>query len=572
MMARLAPLVCGVMVTGCLSSEVLVTVRADGSGTFQHSTRFRPSGMAQFDALAPPDPGASPRPPFSPIAGEQIRLAVKNTSPYVQILSSRPVRDADAVGETAVFAFSDISKMDLDLLPTTPIPLRGFLPAIGVANTRLVFSLATNTAGNHVLTIRFPRFPLDPDAEPPGAWATGSPQDMAMLRQAFEGARVTIAVQGEAPLLRSNSPHRTENGVVVFDMRVDDALFSRQIDMLRAAPASFDELLTMIGDLPGVTLADAHVVTLEFQGAGAPLLQAQGGCHQPSPDTEIYLAPLRVSGPEVSVGPGVNITNSAGYDNQPSFTSDGRGVLFTSDRGARPTDPPVGQTDTYRYDIAARRVVQITRTPECEYSPTMTPAGRIAVVRVEADRTQRLWSVTPEGTEPALVFPDIQPVGYHAWMDEHTVALFVLGSGVTPSTLQVADTRTGRASIVASDIGRSLQRMPSGRVSFVQRAPRPGEGAPPVTLRQLFSAPNAGALSVGTSALTAPVPGSAEPYPVWLPDGTGLMAHADTLYVWRAGDLDWKAVADLAAAGLRNVSRLAVSPKGDWMAMVGAPK
>src|SRR5207247_2230099 len=70
---------------------------------------------------------------------------------------------------------------------------------------------------------------------------------------------------------------------------------------------------------------------------------------------------------------------------------------------------------------------------------------------------------------PRLVRDSINPVGYHAWADGHTLVLFVLGS---PSTLQIADasSRGARGEVVARDIGRSLQRIP-GRpsVSFVQR-------------------------------------------------------------------------------------------------------
>jgi hypothetical protein len=52
------------------------------------------------------------------------------------------------------------------------------------------------------------------------------------------------------------------------------------------------------------------------------------------PDTEILLAPL-APGASTVVGHPVNITNSPGYDNQPAFTPDGTGMLFTSFAAAR---------------------------------------------------------------------------------------------------------------------------------------------------------------------------------------------------------------------------------------------
>lgn len=114
------------------------------------------------------------------------------------------------------------------------------------------------------------------------------------------------------------------------------------------------------------------------------------------PDTEIFLAPFS-SGPGAVVGAPVNITSSPGYDNQPSFTPDGTGILFTSVRGGGT------QTDIYRYDIASAQTARVTSTPESEYSPTVTPdAAHISVIRVEADGTQRLWRFTIDGRAPEL--------------------------------------------------------------------------------------------------------------------------------------------------------------------------
>jgi dipeptidyl aminopeptidase/acylaminoacyl peptidase len=277
------------------------------------------------------------------------------------------------------------------------------------------------------------------------------------------------------------------------------------------------------------------------------------------PDTEIFLAAFSARGQPAVARP-VNITHTPGYDNQPSFTSDGASIYFTSNRGA-------SQTDIYRYDTAAETTARVTDTPEGEYSPTVTPDGRhLSVIRVEADGTQRLWQFTLEGTQPALVLERVKPVGYHAWADDHTLALFVLGGNGAPSTLQIADTRTGAARVAATDIGRSLQRMPgpaaSRHVSFVQRE-RSGDRVS-LVIKELD--PATGAITT----LTPSVEGSREADLAWTPDGTLLMAKDDVLYAWKAGQSGWKEVSSLQQLSLRGVTRLAVSPKGDFLALVAA--
>lgn len=281
---------------------------------------------------------------------------------------------------------------------------------------------------------------------------------------------------------------------------------------------------------------------------------------QAPPPTEIYLAPLTKDGDALKVGAALNISNSPGYDNQPFFTRDGASILFTSARGGS------SATDIYRYDIATRRVVRITDTPESEYSPTIRPDGQhISVIRVEADGTQRLWQFTLDGQRPALLLADVKPVGYHAWMDDRTLALFVLGQ---PPTLQVADTRTGKATTVVSGIGRSIQKMPDGAISFVRRESPDGKSAVFTIVKLARTA----AGTFDTSVLVAPPAPAADPDMAWTPDGLLLVASGGRLFGWRPAFPGWKPLADLNALGLQNVSRLAVSPKGDFLAIVAQPK
>ena len=271
------------------------------------------------------------------------------------------------------------------------------------------------------------------------------------------------------------------------------------------------------------------------------------------PATDIYLADLRVASGRISVGVPVNVTARPGYDNQPFFLPDGHAFLYTSIRED-------SQADIYRYDIEAQTSIRLTTTRESEYSPTPLPDGSgFSAVRVEADSTQRLWAFDLDGSRPRLVLDSIKPVGYHAWADGHTLVLFVLGS---PSTLQIADasSRGARGEVVARDIGRSLQRIP-GRpsVSFVQRDSVAGPWLEELDTRTHRV----------TKLVKAP-PGA--DFFAWTPGGIVLTASGTKLYQWdpRRGSA-WDEVADFAAAGLSSVTRLAVSPQGDRLAIVAVP-
>ena len=287
------------------------------------------------------------------------------------------------------------------------------------------------------------------------------------------------------------------------------------------------------------------------------------------PDTEVFLASLYVRDGKIEIGKPINISNNPGYDNQPTFTPDGQSVLFTSVRGDRKPDPANSAatgSDIYRYEIATERLSQVTNTPEAEYSPTVTPDGsHISVIRVEADGTQRLWRFARDGTQPELVLRDIKPVGYHAWGNATALVLFVLGQQGQPATLQVADTQTGRAEIAATGIGRSLQRIPGGGVSFVLRETAV-EGQPATLVISEIDP-----VSRQTRPLVRAPAGATEVDLAWAPDGLLLATIRGQLMSWRRGDREMVPLTGLDGLGLSSVTRLAISPKGDRIALV-APK
>jgi len=377
-----------------------------------------------------------------------------------------------------------------------------------------------------------------------------------------------LRVQLDQPLLRTNAPKMTDTGATIIGLDMDRAV--NAMDEIKArrliGANSFQEVLWQVGDLPGASVPVDHEVFLEYQPPQRqpPAAQAPAQIQAP-PDTEIYLVPMKIADGAITLGSPANITNNPGYDNQPFFTADSRSILYTSIRGGGT------ETDIYRYDIPTAQTTQMTNTPESEYSPTITPSGALSVVRVEldTDKTQRLWQFTADGRDPRIVLPNVKPVGYHAWADDHTVALFILGASGAPATLQLADTRTGDAKVIATDIGRSLQRMPGSgaarHISFVQR--ERAANSMSWVVKELD--PTTGAITPLAPAIDR---STTDLDTAWTSDGTLLVVRSGKLYAWRRGDSTWKEIASLELMGLAGVTRLAVSPRGNWLAIVAAPQ
>ena len=270
---------------------------------------------------------------------------------------------------------------------------------------------------------------------------------------------------------------------------------------------------------------------------------------QAPPATEVYLAPLTVTASAVTVGAPANISNNPGYDNQPSFLPDGSAVLFASNRDGK-------QNDIYRWTIASKTLTELTKTDENEYSPLVAPDGG-SFITVHGTE-QSLFRYDLAGANPRMAFQyGKELIGYHVWIDATHVATFVLGQ---PNTLQVLDITAGTGVTIDSNIGRSLLKRPgTTAVSYVSKKT---QGA--WTINQF---------DVKTRAITTvatDLPRGSEDL-TWLPDGKRLiMAQGNALRLWTEG-AGWSDLADLTASGVTKITRLAASPDGKWLAIVGEP-
>lgn len=181
-------------------------------------------------------------------------------------------------------------------------------------------------------------------------------------------------------------------------------------------------------------------------------------CGQPGSD--VWLFDIRKKRDGITLENGRNITARAGYDNQPFFHPEKPLVYYVSADAE-------GETDIFEYNFKTGDQRQLTDTPEREYSPTVTPDRKfISCIVQRSDGAQDLCKYPIAGGAPQVLLDNLL-VGYHAWADNHHVALFVLPE---PFTLHLVNVDSRADTIVAQEIGRSLHKIPGKRgISFVQK-------------------------------------------------------------------------------------------------------
>lgn len=261
------------------------------------------------------------------------------------------------------------------------------------------------------------------------------------------------------------------------------------------------------------------------------------------PSTEIYLFDLERNdeGLYSLVNP-INISQNEGYDNQPSFWPNGNSILY-----ARMVN---GQTEIARYMIGTGKTKIITNTLQgSEYSPTPTPDGRISSIRLDTTGLQLLYSYDLQGKDEVLVEDAV--IGYHAWIDDEKLVAFVLGE---PSTLQIIDLESLSSKTVAENVGRSLHKIPKSKlISYVDKS------ADQWLIKALNPKKNTKTDIVRTKE-------GAEDY-CWTPRAEIIMGEGNIVWVWN-GRSGWNKIADISSYGLSGITRVAISPEGNQLALV----
>jgi hypothetical protein len=267
--------------------------------------------------------------------------------------------------------------------------------------------------------------------------------------------------------------------------------------------------------------------------------------------SEILLFDLHVQKDKLTISNPKNITNHPGYDNQPSFHPDQPIIYYASFNDD-------GRSDIKYYNYKTGETKSLTTTSEREYSPTLTLDKQFISCIIQRDNgAQDLCKYPLEGGEALPIITNMI-VGYHVWLDNSHLALFILGKDKKPNTLHYLRLPTKKDTIIAENIGRSLHKVPGENAfSFVHK----------ITDTKWFIkkySPRKGVISV----LSATPDGQEDM--CWTPDGKIFFSDGNKI-VWMdpTKDRTWKILPVTSGAELlKGITRVAVSADGKKLAVV----
>jgi hypothetical protein len=261
-------------------------------------------------------------------------------------------------------------------------------------------------------------------------------------------------------------------------------------------------------------------------------------------NNEIFLFDIENNNSKIELKNGKNISNNAGYDNQPSFYNDNL-LLFASTRN--------NQTDIATYSISDQKTTFINSTPEGgEYSPQKIPNSKnVSAVRLDNDGKQRLYSYDFK-TGNSKVLIDSLIIAYYTWYDEQTIVSAVIEADNL--NLYVTNTKTGNSRKHASNVGRSFHKIPnSNLVSFISKEDEK------LIIKSLD--PFTGEIKTITETKSEDM--------FWLIDGSILIPLKNTIYKFNPKkDKVFTVLRIFDNNNLQNITRITTNEKGTLLALV----
>ncbi len=309
--------------------------------------------------------------------------------------------------------------------------------------------------------------------------------------------------------------------------------------------------------LSGGEAPDASVPTPAEQTSEQATPKGTQDDASPLPESDIFLADFTVDDAGVlALSNVVNITDRAGYDNQPWFADDGT-LYYT-----READP--GRTDSWSYAPATGEHTAVFTSPGIsEYSPQVLPGGEgLSYIQENAARDITEVHIRRWGEAEGRRVAGFRPLGYYAWLQGgESLAVFVRDE---PPALALIDRTNAPPTIIARDIARVLKVSPDGQtLYFATRIKDDRFGASSLDVAR------------GVVNRIAALPGTATEYAV-LHDGffaTLIAADNGILWIYPSDTPDtpdgWQRIADLKALGISDASRIAIDQTHGKIAIVG---
>ena len=263
------------------------------------------------------------------------------------------------------------------------------------------------------------------------------------------------------------------------------------------------------------------------------------------PETDIWLAELNTK-EQGKITKAIQVTSRSGYDNQPSFSKNGKKIYFTSIHEDK-------QADIYQYHLKSKKTEPITKTKESEYSPNESPIeNSLSVVTVLQDSSQviRLLDLKTF-TIISSVISKVDSVGYYNFLNADTVLYYKLTS---PHSLRYHVISNGNDGFICKDPCRTFRTIDRSAFIF-------GIKDSSSTDYYIYD------VRLQKANLFANIKSVNEDM-IWHPTLGLLVSDKNTILRYDANEKQWKTLYDLSSFGIKKITRFCFDGKTNYLCFV----
>jgi hypothetical protein len=269
-------------------------------------------------------------------------------------------------------------------------------------------------------------------------------------------------------------------------------------------------------------------------------------------NTEIFLLDIEFKNAKIEIYNVEKISTNDGYNNQPIFISNNK-VLFTSERNF--------QNDIVQYNSVDNSLKYLTNTQTSEYSPIRYKKNRVSAVSLDKKGEQYLRIYNVKNNTYNIPFTD-KIVGYYNYSKK--IKNLIISSVLENNELVLysSNLKTKEHTYIDNNTGRSIHNIPKNKfgqekISYISKKD------------SIWNINYVDLSNYKTKIITTTLNNNEDIY--WFKDGSILTSHKNNLYIFNSKfSNDWILLCSLEEYGITNISRIAINPDNDKLALVNS--
>ena len=275
----------GLALMGCVQTGTVIKLKPNGSGTIEQTLLIGRSMVDELkssvaQSLSEEEAKAFMDEPFSLTDEDELKAGAAHLGKGVKYVSMENVETDKFSGYKAIYKFKDISKLTLNQNPGANLP--GGESGAPQAEEFVLFKFKNCKKGKpSVLTVVMPedletkietetvKQAEEPELTPEEQGMQDAQEElmMQMLKGMLGGMRVSMAIEFDGELVKTNASFVDGNRVTIMDMDFDALLASEEAfkEFASSNPENLGSAKDIMKNIPGMKVEVQKVVTISFK-------------------------------------------------------------------------------------------------------------------------------------------------------------------------------------------------------------------------------------------------------------------------------------------------------------------